>query len=690
MTDNALDLSRLLRPGSIAVVGGSWARNVVKQCVRMRFEGKIWPIHPTLDEVHGYPCFRSIDDLPAPPDATFIGVNRYLTIDVVKALADQGAGGAVCFASGFSEAAAEDEEGVELQKQLLKAANGLPIVGPNCYGLINYLDGALLWPDQHGGRRVESGVAIITQSSNIAINMTMQRRGLPIAYVMTAGNQAKVGLAEMAVALLDDKRVTAIGLHIEGFGDIEGMQRLSEKAAARGVGVIVLKAGKTEHSQSAMVSHTNSLSGTDVAASALIERLGFARVDSIPSFLEALKLLHCYGPLQQNTIASMSCSGGEASLMADSIGDRPLQYPVLSMPQQSALRSALGPMVALANPLDYHTYIWNDNDAMTATFSAMLQTPAAVTFLVIDFPRSDICEDESWWVAVDALLTARETTGAAVAVLATLPENLPESLADYLMQKNVPAFGGVEEALDAVVAASVIGSRAGRCESTQPLLQSPALPEPTVVFAEYDAKLLLKDADLPVATAVKVASFDQAVSASCSTGYPLVIKVSGVAHKTEQNGVVLNVQTQSALREHCKRLFDSSDELLIEPYFHSAVAELLIGIVREPDGLFKLTVGAGGVLTELLRDTVSMLLPVSDEMLEQKLAELRVFDVLGGYRGQAGADMQSVTGTILQLCRWVESNHDSIAEVEINPLLCMTDKTMVVDALITASESLLK
>jgi len=154
-----------------------------------------------------------------------------------------------------------------------------------------------------------------------------------LAYVMTAGNQAKVSIADMAMALLDDERVTGIGLHIEGFGDIEGLQQLADKARSCGIargrqiGIVVIKAGKTEQSQTAMVSHTNSLSGTDAAADALIERLGFARVNSIPSFLESLKLLHACGPLSANTIASMSCSGGEASLMADSVAARDLVYP---------------------------------------------------------------------------------------------------------------------------------------------------------------------------------------------------------------------------------------------------------------------------------------------------------------------------------------------------------------------------
>ena len=696
MSDN--DLSRLLRPQSIAVIGGSWGRSVVEQCVRMQYQGKIWPVHPSLDEVHGFKCYRSIDDLPAPPDATFIGVNRHLTIEIVTKLAALGAGGAVCFASGFSEAAAEDEAGVDLQNRLLDAASGLPVIGPNCYGLINYLDGALLWPDQHGGKRVQSGVAIITQSSNIAINMTMQRRGLPIAYVMTAGNQAKVSIADMAMALLDDERVTAIGLHIEGFGDIQGMQQLADKvrscgkARGRHIGVVVIKAGRTEQSQTAMVSHTNSLSGTDASATALIKRLGFARVDSIPSFLEALKLLHACGPLPSNTIASMSCSGGEAGLMADAINARDLTYPALSTEQNTALRAALGPMVALANPLDYHTYIWGDVEAMTATFTAMLQTPAAMTFLVIDFPRTDVCEDESWWQAVDALIAARDASGATVALLATLPENLPEEVSERLMQHNICAFGGVDEALDAVAAGAFIGRTSGDNNSRvlPPVLQSKVELHSTAVVSEYDSKMLLRSAGLPVAPAVVVSSVDDAVTASTETGFPLVIKISGVSHKTEQNGVVLNVKTEAALREHASVLLKNTDRILIEPFYQDAIAELLIGIVREPDGLFKLTVGAGGVLTELLRDTASMLLPVTEMQLQQELEALKIAKVLHGFRGKPAADTESIVQAVLKLCEWVELNQEYIAEVEINPLLCMQNKAVVVDALITSSELLLK
>ena len=174
MTPRPLD--RLIRPRSIAVFGGKEARRVIYQCEKMGFAGDIWPVHPREDDILGRKCYRSVADLPAAPDASFVGVNRQLTIDVIRDLSTRGAGGAVCYASGFREAVSELADGDDLQTALVEAAGDMPILGPNCYGFINMLDGALLWPDQHGMLRVDKGVAVLTQSSNIACNISMQQR----------------------------------------------------------------------------------------------------------------------------------------------------------------------------------------------------------------------------------------------------------------------------------------------------------------------------------------------------------------------------------------------------------------------------------------------------------------------------------------------------------------------------------
>ncbi|OED43632.1 acyl-CoA synthetase [Chromatiales bacterium (ex Bugula neritina AB1)] len=681
MSGKLRDLSRLLRPKSIAVVGGSWSRSVLEQCQRMQFAGDLWPIHPSHDSIFGLPCYRSVDSLPQAPDACFIGVNRNATVSIVEQLARRGSGGAVCFASGFSESSNEDASGIELQQQLLDAAGQMPVVGPNCYGMINYLDGALLWPDQHGGRRVERGVALITQSSNIAINLTMQKRALPIAYVMTAGNQAQTSIADMGMALLDDPRVTALGLHIEGFGDLRGFERLAEKARTAGKGIVAIKVGRSVKAQSAMVSHTNSLNGSDAASDAFLERLGIARVDSISVLLESLNMLHVFGPLPDNTIASMSCSGGEASLMADAVHTRDLHCPDLSAEQQRGLREALGPMVALANPLDYHTYIWNDLRKLTATFTAMLHDAAAVTFLIIDFPRDDRCQYDSWLIAIEALLAARNAAGTRVAVLVTLPENISETLAEELASKGLPVFHGIEDTLDAVLASvAVYRSYAG--ERASPVLISAPEDQAAVFLAEAASKKILHDAGLTVPQSIEVESIEQALSATHSIGYPVALKVTGVAHKTEVGGVYLNINTDDSASDATRTLLTVSERVLIEEFIENQIAEVLVGVVRDASNMFILTLGAGGMMTELLRDTVTLLLPVSNDQIEQALNRTRIAMLLYGYRGRQGCDINSLVQAIQCLCNWVQSNASRVDELEINPIICQADRAVVADALI--------
>jgi acetate---CoA ligase (ADP-forming) len=375
------DLSRLLRPRSIAVMGSVWAENVIAQCRKMGFEGPVWPVHPSKQAIGGLPAFPSLAALPGVPDATFIGVNRHATVGVVAELAAMRAGGAICFASGWTEAG---EAG--LQADLVAAAGDMPILGPNCYGVINYLDGALLWPDQHGGRRVERGVALLSQSSNIVINLTMQARALPVAYVACLGNAAQVGLAELAGALLADDRVTAIGMYVEGIDDAPAFAALAEAARTAGKGIVCIKSGKTELSRTAAASHTASLAGGGAASSAFLRQAGVAEVATLPELLETLKIFHVHGPQLGTRLCSLSCSGGEAGLVADLAAPVGIDFPPPSEAQRQRLGEILGPIVTIANPLDYHTFIWGDGPRTTDVFTTMLQGYDAGIY-IIDPPR---------------------------------------------------------------------------------------------------------------------------------------------------------------------------------------------------------------------------------------------------------------------------------------------------------------
>lgn len=661
----ARDLSRLLRPRTIAVVGGgAWCNAVITQLQKSNYQGQIFPVHPKGGEICNLSVYKGISDLPAAPDASFIGVNRNITVEIVQALSDQGAGGAVCFASGFAEV----EDGHIINENLLKVAGDMPILGPNCYGLINAFDGALLWPDQHGCQPVETGVALLTQSSNIAVNLTMQARALPIGYVITCGNQAQTSQAEIAIGLLDDPRVSAIGLHIEGFGNLDAWQALARKAQAKKIPLVALKVGRSSQAQSATISHTASLAGSDAGAQALLDRLGISRVDDLPTLLETLKILHIAGPLTSNKIASISCSGGEASLVADMVIPLDLSFPLLNKTQSKNLSLALGPKVTLANPLDYHTYIWRNEPAMTDAFSAMVDPDLALTMLIVDFPRADQCDVSDWDHVVQAALNTKARTGGNIAMVATLPELMPEDVAAKLMRGGVIPLNGLTEALQATVAAQIrhtpdIGvdlCAAHSCENF-------------TTMTEADAKSELRKHGLQTPHS---ATIDKANDLT----FPLVLKGEGFAHKTENNAVILNLLSAHDVSNAAAKMHANS--YLLEEMVTSPVAELIVGVVRDPAHGFVLTIGAGGTLAELIVDVQTLLIPASQLSIKQALSRLKVAKILDGYRGKPAANKQSIIAAICAIQDYVLANADKVEEVEINPLICTANTAIAADALI--------
>ncbi|GIT87406.1 acetate--CoA ligase family protein [Roseobacter sp. OBYS 0001] len=664
------DLSRLLRPRSIAVVGGGyWCQQVVRQSRAMGFTGDIWRVHPRSDVVEGITAVARVRDLPHVPDAVFLGINRHSTAAAVSELAAMGAGGAVCFASGFAEADAEDPASAGLQADLVAAAGDMPILGPNCYGFVNAVDGALLWPDQHGCARVDRGVAILTQSSNIAINLTMQRRALPIAYTVTCGNMAQTTQADIAMALLDDPRVTALGLHVEGFGDTHLWHALAQKAYDKSVPIIVLKIGVSDQAQQATVSHTASLAGSDAGASAFLRYLGIPRMQDLPTFLETLKLLHCHGVLPGSRLSSISCSGGEASLVADMAAQHAVSFPPLSDAQRNALSSALGPMVALSNPLDYHTYVWGDADKMAAAWLPMAAPHIDLVMIILDYPHTDAT---AWDCATQAAIVVHKRSGRPVAVVATLPELLPPDVSARLMAAGVTPLHGVREALGAVEAAA--GCIAP--QDAPPLRAGPS--GKTEMLSEAEAKQSLARFGITVPRGLVVKRADLGGMASALVA-PLALKAIGLAHKSEAGALKLNMRAETlatAVRDM------PGDQFLIEEMVAGSVAELLIGVTRDAAHGFVLTLAAGGVLTELWDDQRSLLVPASRDDVAQVLAELRIYPMLRGYRGAKAACLPAVIDAVMGLQDYVINNAAHVQEVEINPLMCTPDAAIAADALI--------
>ncbi|MQA82267.1 MAG: CoA-binding protein [Streptosporangiales bacterium] len=681
-------LRRLLAPRHIAVVGGTAAEEAIRQSRLIGFEGEIWPVHPRRETLSGLPCFPDVDALPEAPDAAFVAVPREATVGVVSALAARGAGGVVCHASGFAE---HGPAGEALQRALVDAAGDMALIGPNCMGMLNYLDGAALWSEQHGGHRVDRGVAVITQSGNLGQNLTMQRRSLPLAQLVTVGNGAVTGVPDLMAAMLDDPRITAIGLHLEGIADTAAFSRVCLEALHRQVPVIALKSGTSQLGARVNLSHTSALSGSDTLWDALFRRLGIARVRQVGTFIETLKFLHVHGGLAGPRIASASCSGGEAALVADLAHERGVELPAFPEAAEGRLREVLGDRVHVANPLDYHTYIWGDERAMTECFAAVLSADFDSHLLVLDYPRDDRCLPRPWQTTVDAFVAARRRTSAPACVVSLLPEGLPEPVGEALLREDIAPMQGMADCLDAVASAWTIGAAQRSAAAIAPL-DPPAggvTADPPVQLDEWSGKQALAAYGLRVPDG-RIVAADTATEAAAELGYPVVVKTlsPSIAHKTDVGGVRLRLTRGRQVRAAVAAMADLGDRFLVERMVGGSLAELIVGVHRDAQFGLALTIGAGGELVELVRDVATLLLPVSREEIEAALRSLRIWPLLAGYRGRPAADVDAVVDAVVAVAAYARAHQSHLVELDVNPLLVLPTShgAVAVDVLVRLAE----
>ena len=676
------DLHRLISPKSIAVVGNRGADFAIKESKKLGFNHQIWAVHPTLDKLEGIQCYRDIKDLPEPPDATFIAVNAESAINIVSDLKSMGGGGAVLYASGFGEVG---EEGAKRNQRLVEAADGMPLIGPNCYGFINSLDRVALWPDVNGCEPVSEGVAIITQSGNIGLNMTMQSSGLPIAYMFTLGNQTNTNIADIIHAMLDDSRVNVIGLHIEGINDIESFDSAARRALKMKVPIVAIKSGRTSASAKIALSHTSSLTGSDELFSFFFERLGIARVNSVPEFLETLKLLSILGIIDHNGVASMSCSGGEAGMMADLIDGLEITFPSLTENHKNEVKQTLNEYVEVDNPLDYHTFIWGDRKRTAECFKQMIDGSFAATMLLLDWPKTPESEQKDWDTTLLALSDAITGTNEKAIVLASMADCMPKRIIDQCLKYGITPMVGLDTCLNALNHSYKIGCAFKKDEVPEiNVLQANIENITSKQLTEFEGKQLINGYGIPIPKGAIITNLSEALRAAEEITYPVSLKISEaeLAHKSELGAVRLNIQDSEMLEQACHDLFKIGSSLLIEKMIKDSVCELIIGVDYDPTFGKYIIIGGGGIFVEILKDSALMLLPVTREDVLVAISKLKVYPLLEGYRGNSKGDIESVVDSVISIIALVREN--DVLELDINPLIVLKEKKGVVaaDALI--------
>lgn len=693
------NLARLLAPRSIAFIGGAYAEAAIRALRRHEFNGDIFAVNPKRDEVAGLRCYRSLQELPVIPDAAYVAVPAEATVETVAELSRLGVGGAVCYASGFAELG---KNGAAINRRLIEAAGDLALVGPNCYGVINYVTHASMWTSDYAPGLSTRGAAVIGQSGNVCIHLASSQRSVPFSYLISAGNQAVLGFEDYIDFLVDDPNVTCIGLFMEGIRSVPAFSAACLKARSKGVPVIVCRSGVSELGAAMAASHTSSLAGKNELYEALFRRLGVIATASVPQFLEMLKLASLAPRFGGGRIAVFSSSGGDNGLAADACSLAGLDLPQPSAAQATLIASKLPDYGHVSNPLDFTAGYWGAEDLLRSLFVAMLGEGYDCGMMVMDYPPAMSGEDMHG--PVDAMVRALAAAGAAagkpVVMASVNPESIPEAARSRMIELGVIPLQGLHDA------GRVLALWADFCAMLE---DDRARALPSLPFAvaelggeirtinEHESKRRLAAYGLLVPEG-RVLGREQALSDAPEPADPVVLKVlnDALAHKTEVGGVRVGLRTAGDVRAAARDIIASVrekapqvdvDRFLMEPMQPPPLAELIVGARRDPLFGMILMIGAGGILVELLADARPLILPVTREQIEAELKTLRSFVLLDGFRGRPRADIGRVVDAVAAIADYAADNPDTLLELDVNPLMVYPDRAVAVDALIIEATS---
>ena len=673
----------MLSPSRVAWFGGDGIAPAIEYMKANGFSGEAISANPKRTEIAGLPCVRSVDDLPWAPDIAILVIPKEAVIETVGALERRGCGGVVCITSGFSESA----DGLARQEELIKSAGEMPVIGPNCPGIANFLEGNAFMMNHFGNHAPETGVAVISNGGAYLSDLGCADRSQLIAYMIGLGNQAMVSIADMMDAVLDDPRVTAMNVYFEGIADVAALSQAAAKAARKAIPVVAVKGGRSEAGTRAARSHTASLSGDAAVASALFRRFGWIEVTTPTEAIETVKMLS-FTPIPKGMKTGFITSSGSYAVLGGDIAEKAGLLMIPPSAEAAAnIDAELPSYVGPANPLDISdAHGWPQVDQLPV-YRAFARDDYDLFVQVMCYPPEGGWEMSSWDDTTDALAQAKGDRPAAF--VNSLAEALPHAVRDRMIANGMAPLQGLEDGLRAVAHAARYGATRNKFNPDRMILSKEYQAQSggdVKTLSEVEAKSRLSEAglDVPRQSVARGAQDLPDISHVCA----LKAIVPGQFHKSDIGAVALNVLPQDLSNEisvMAERLAEhklEAEGFLIEEMIQNPVAELLVGIRRVKGIGFALTLAIGGIAVELMQDTATLILPAPRAEIEAELRGLKGAPLFLGYRGRPAADLASALDAIETLCTFAAQNPE-ILELEINPLLLTRSHAVVVDAVLT-------
>src|SRR5690625_2706668 len=690
------NIEKLLNPQSIAIIGASkHAGRIggmpIGLLTEFGYQGEIYPSNPKYDEVFGISCWPDIESVPKGVDLAVLAIGAQDVLPMLKRCQAQGVKSAIVYAAGFAEEGSD--EAVQMQNELTAFAqqHDMPVAGPNCMGFANLNTQAhtafasvfkTTPMQQEPGR-----VSLLTQSGNVcaAVYALLRALDIPVSHFINTGNEATVTFADYLNYLADDDNTEVVIGYVEQIRDGPGFIKACQRLAHKNKVLIALKAGRTEKGAQAVQSHTSALAGDGKVYSAAFRQLGVIEAVDFAQMAQLAMLAELRDRSAGRRVAVVTMSGALGAILTDMFTQVGLQLPDLSAAVQEVLRRGIPSYGMVTNPVDVTGNIVNDPQFVTEVLESLGQSPE-LDVVVIYAPGYMLDR-----MAESLVTVAQKTTRLFVAIDTGFAQ-----CRDELKAAGVAVFDDIAKATNALgpflhwqerrqdhIDDLAVGSAvAGAAKAADAL----SLP-----LDEVSTLGLLSQYGLPVMDQYVAQTKQQAIEMADEIGYPVVLKVVSpdIAHKTEVNGVQVGIENAQQLQAAYQLIFTTVTEkrpdaairgVLVQP-MQSGIAELIVGISTDPVFGQVLTLGLGGVLTEIYQDTVQAILPVSRKEIKKLLQQLTVYPLLDGFRGRPKADIEAVIEAVEAICHAAQAHAGQIKELEINPLLVKSKGVMALDAL---------
>ncbi len=677
-------IARFLRPQSVAVVGasdkpGALGATLLSNLDRNGYAGAIYPVNPKRSEIGGRPCYASVDALPEGVDVAVLAIPRVGVLDAVRSLAARKAGGVVIFSAGFAEGG---EEGLAEQREIarLAAEAGMVVEGPNCLGLVNYVDRIPLTFVETdavppAGRRA---VGIVSQSGAMAavLGTMLLARDCGVSYSVSTGNEAASGVEDYVDWLVDDPDTHAIAMIVEQFRKPQRFLAAARRARAAGKPVVLLHPGKSSAARESAATHTGAMAGDYKLMRAMVARAGVIFAETLEELGDIAEIAALCPIAPSGKAAVLGESGAFKALTLDLAEELGLELAALHDEDSPELRAALPPFVPVSNPLDITAQGLSEPAIYTRTLDALLADDRVGTVL------AGIIQAEAITCAIKfpAILAAVEgKTLSKPLIFAGLDEGaqVPAERIAALRAAGVPWFPTTERALRAITRLTHWSAR-DLTATDAPALPVAGLADVSGVIPEYKAKQLLGPAGVAFPKGQFAATPDDAVAAADAVGYPVAMKAQAAAlgHKSDAGGVILNLADGAAVRAAWTRMFanvaayDAAitlDGVLIEAMGKRGV-EMIVGAKNDPEWGPVVLAGFGGVTAEILQDVRLLTADLTQEAVEAELMQLKSAALLAGYRGSPALDVPALAALIVKVGQVLRAE-PSIREIDLNPVI---------------------